>query len=548
MDIGFKNSFFTKIEDIIGGLTLREKIGQTVQLLLSDIDFSSEEILSDFLHKYPLGSVFGGTDVINMFRSKVELPDAVAQCNSLLKIPLAVAGDLENGAGFPSMLALGAARDLGLAYEYGRWTAINGRRKGFTWAFAPVADIALNWMNPALAQRCLGDDPELVMTLVAEIVRGMQDYHLSAAVKHFPGDGVDFRDQHLSMSVNSLSRERWMATFGKVYRSVFAAGADSIMSGHIALPFIDPPGANGIPRPATLSAKICRDFLRDELKFTGVVVSDALIMSGFVMHKPYAKRIVDTFLAGTDVLLWPELDYFDLMEKAILDGIVPEKYLDDAVRRILVMKAKQGVLGGVKTAKLPDPIPQIGNRKPDPVVIADEIAERGAVLVRNRKNLLPLNSVSTKKVLLWLAACNTKTTEAQYASLRQKLEARGAEVVWACNGNCLDLHKREQAGERYDAVIFIFNQGMHDIKNTIRPVGDAAECLWTLNYTEHHSPIVVSLKSPYLLWENPALDTLVNMNSDGAAVLRALPKLLYGEIPFTGTSPVSLEVSLGIKV
>jgi len=535
-----------EIDLILSRLTLREKIGQTVQLPVESVDLTSDDAACEFFAGYPIGSLFAGPDIIQKFGAKIHRAEALERCQKLSKVPLSVAGDLERGwgaANFPFELSLAATRDLSLAYEYGRWTAIEGRKAGFTWAFAPVADLALNWLNPAVNHRCLGDDPELAAAMLAEIVKGMQDHWMSPAAKHFPGDGVDFRDQHLSLSVNSLTRERWEETFGKVYRRLFEINVHSIMTGHIALPFIDPPTGDDIALPATLSAKIGRNFLRDELKFAGVVVSDALIMSGFVMHKPYQKRLIQSFLAGTDVMLWPELDYFDLMEQAINDGTVPESLLDAAVRRILRMKEQQGLLHNKSVAKLPDPVPSLAGRNADPAAIAAEIAERGAVLVRNRKQLLPLVKARTKKVLLWCAAVNQRYGGDYYQILRDEFTARGAEVELAVNGNCLDLYQRERAGERYDAVIFLFCQGMHDVKNTIRPVGNAAECLWTLNCTEHHSPIVVALKSPYLLFENPALDTVVNMHSDGVAVLRAIPRLLYGEIPFTGVSPVSLELN-----
>jgi len=534
-----------EIDQILSGMTLREKIGQTVQLPIERVDLSSEDAAHEFFAKYPIGSLFAGPDIIQKFGAKIHRTEALDQCQKISKIPLSVAGDLERGwgaANFPFELSLAATRDLSLAYEYGRWTAIEGRKSGFTWAFAPVADLALNWLNPAVNHRCLGDDPELAAAMLLEIVKGMQDYGMSPAAKHFPGDGVDFRDQHLSLSINSLSRERWEETFGKIYRRLFAADVHSIMTGHIALPFVDPPVGEDIALPATLSAKIGRNFLRDELKFNGVVVSDALIMSGFVIHKPYQKRLIQSFLAGTDVMLWPELDYFDLMERAVNNGTVPESLLDAAVRRILVMKQRQELLADKNTAKVPEPVPSLAGRGADPAAIAAEIAERGAVLVRNRKQLLPLDKERTKKVLLWCAAVNPRYQGDYYQVLCDEFVKRGAEVELAVNGNCLDLDQRERAGKRYDAVIFLFCQGMHDVKNTIRPVGEAAECLWTLNCTEHHSPIVVALKSPYLLFENPALDTVVNMHSDGVAVLRAIPRLLYGEIPFTGVSPVSLEL------
>ncbi len=118
--------------------------------------------------------------------------------------------------------------------------------------------------------------------------------------KHFPGDGVDFRDQHLCVAVNSLAEEEWDATFGQIYRACAEAGVDAVMAGHVALPWLDPNTCTGrAPLPATTSHRILGDLLRERIGFDGVVVSDALIMAGF---RGKARRredlIVEAFNAG----------------------------------------------------------------------------------------------------------------------------------------------------------------------------------------------------------------------------------------------------------
>ena len=123
----------------------------------------------------------------------------------------------------------------------------------------------------------MGDDAEKVAALSVEIVKGMQEFGLSASAKHYPGDGVDHRDQHLGPSVNSLTKERWLETYGKVYGRLFEAGCDSIMIGHISLPFTDPPqGELDLPPPAVMSAPVSSGLLREELGFKGVTITDAL--------------------------------------------------------------------------------------------------------------------------------------------------------------------------------------------------------------------------------------------------------------------------------
>ena len=178
-----------------------------------------------------------------------------------------------------------------------------------------------------------------------------------------------------------------------------------------------------------------------------------------------------------------------------------------------------------------------------------DVVAREVSLVRNDENLLPLDRAKTKKVLLWIADPTEtgKITPETYAELCRGFEERGAEVTFARNGNCLDLWKREAAGERYDAVFFLFRSGMHVVKNAIRPVGGAGECIWTMINTDFHKPIPITFCYPYLLQDAPWLTTLVNVHSGPAAAQRVLIRLLYGEIPFRGKSPFRQSVDLGVQ-
>ena len=534
-----------KIDCIIANMTLREKIGQTVQYRISRMEqyAQSDELLEEFFQRYPVGSLFAGPDVISRFSIKDNPLEFLDRCRKYSRVAPAIAGDLEHGGGkvqLPSQLAMAASGSEENAYNYGKWSAIGGRKAGFTWAFAPESDIAFNWLNPVNNHRGLGDDPEVVAKLIPLVVKGMQDYHVSACCKHFPGDGVDFRDQHLGISINRLSRERWFNTYGKVYRNAIAAGVDSIMAGHISLPFMDP--GKPYPLPATQSKKILTDLLRNELGFEGVIVSDALIMGGFSRVKHYADRMVNAFKAGVDVMLWPELDYFELMEKELESGGISEARLDESVRRILTMKCHQGLLEET-SYQVPESEEEItvnGN------IFAEKVAAEGAVLLRNDLNLIPLDPQKTKRILLWFAVNREEVVARDFSELVKAFEERGIEVEVRINGNCLDLVNMENEGAAFDAVFFIFDASLHAMQNTCRIVGSAAECLWTINNCEKHHPICIGLNTPYLLMESPALETVINTHSRCPATCRILPKLIFGELPFTGKSPVNFGDLLGV--
>ncbi len=537
------------IEALIQSMSLREKIGQTVQLGLNS-RFYQGEALEEYLAEYPVGSVFCGGEIITHAEGKAAtLREQLARVQRASKFPLLVAGDLEAGAGqavadktrFPMLMSLAACDDESMAYEYGKYTALEGREAGFNWTFAPVVDVQKNWLNPIVTNRGMGDDAGRVARLAGAVIQGMQDHGLAACAKHFPGDGVDFRDQHLTTSVNSLTECEWWAQHGGVFQSVIDRGVQTIMPGHIALPWCDPVRAkSGRPRPATLSEPILTQLLRERMGFDGVLVTDALIMAGFVAWAPREERLLEAFIAGNDVMLWPEKDYYGLMERAIDSGRVSMERLDASVRRILKLKQKLGLLD------LPDASQQFAPIVEDPIVrekaveLSSRVADQSITLVRNRENLLPLDAGKVRTVLLH-SAIPEHVYDKHIDALAEKLEARGLEVTRHKNGNCLDVNKMEQAGQTWDVYLVVYSLQIHQMKNAVRPVGELGEVQWAQQYAETMKPITISLNTAYLTFDNPYLDTLVNAYNTHPTTIDALDRALFGEIPFNGQSPVELD-------
>lgn len=492
----------------------------------------------------PPGSVFIGGEIIKGAEGDPSgvrrLTDALAEG---LAVPPLVAADLERGAGcgirglteLPHQLALGCADDEQLAYDYGTATAIEARQVGITWTFAPVADLLQNWFNPAVMTRALGGDAGRVARLAAAVARGMQDHGLAACAKHFPGDGADFRDQHLVTTVNHLDERSWMQQHGRVFRQLSEAGVWTMMSGHIALPWCEPAGGGPRPRPATVSAAQLTTLLRGRLGFRGAVVSDALIMAGIAGWAPPAQAEVEALVAGVDVLLWPEAGWIARMEAAQAAGVLTVARRDQAALRALALKARVLVPAG--------PVPAPADPGAFARTVARQVAERGIATVRNAEGLLPWDARQVRKVLL-LASVNPAAKaedERRYAAVVEALRARGCAVTVLRNPNCLEIPKREAAGERWDAMLALFSLEMHEQKNSARPVGAMAEGLWSLQMARTVRPVVASLGTPFLLHELPGLGTLVNVHSSCAASQRALVAALFGDIPAAGRSPVRHE-------
>ncbi len=544
-------------------LSLREKIGQTCQIHGGDLEGAEGDKLAAFFQANPVGSIFLGSEIIgSKSMAAGQLAQLIGACQRVSRVPLSVAGDLENGTGgavhgmtaFPNMLALGAVDSTEAAFDYGRLTAQEAVRIGFNWTFGPVVDLCLNWLNPVVSIRSLGQTPDRVAELAAAFIRGAQGHGLSATAKHFPGDGVDFRDQHLCVAINALGEEEWDATFGQVYRRCLEAGVHAVMAGHVALPWMEAGTGTGLaPLPATTSRRILTNLLRERLGFEGVVVSDALIMAGF-RGKASTREdlIVEAFNAGVDVMLWPGADYFDIMERAIERRRISMARLDESVCRILRMKGRQGLLpgdGAVEDIR-PETAPEVSTIQPLPEAarFADQLAERSLTLVENRRGLLPLNAAKMERVQILLATPREAGAEKRLAPLLKAIKARGLEVDLHVNGNCLDLRKKESAGAHSHALIAIFELWTHGMKNTMRPAGAMAECLWSIQGLEMMEPIIISLGSPYLIYDTPWADTYINAYSPNAHTLRAIEKALFGEVPFAGVSPVVIDAPWTVSI
>lgn len=222
--------------------------------------------------------------------------------------PLLFAADLERGAGqqvaglaeLPPPLALASLGEPALIRGAGLLTAVEAQGVGINWVFAPVADLDLEPDNPIVQSRSFGAHPTAVAECVAAWVAGCEGGGALACAKHFPGHGRTQRDSHDELPTVTASADTLRATDLVPFRAAIEAGVSSIMTAHVAYPALDPSGA-----PATLSAPILR-LLREELGFTGLVVTDALMMEGGRAGRRPEEAALDALRAGVDLLLYPD--------------------------------------------------------------------------------------------------------------------------------------------------------------------------------------------------------------------------------------------------
>jgi beta-N-acetylhexosaminidase len=522
-------------------LNLREKICRTALLTTKGIFSKAEELggLDAFFEKYPIGGIFVGGEVIkDPEHAAEEVRAVVDKLQAASTVPLFVTGDFEWGVGqnvtgltqLTSIMGLAAAASTDLARRYGETIAAEGRRIGAHASFSPVADLNVNPFNQITNVRSAGDDPEAVIELLTALVEGMQGAGLSATAKHFPGDGFDFRNQHFVASENPLKMEDWKRLSGRVFQALIDAGLHMIMAGHIALPSYQEERILGLAPPCTLSEELMTRLLKKEMGFSGAVVSDALMMGGFLSwYEDRREAELQCLKAGCDLLLWPLPESLDYMEEAARDGRLSEERLDDAIERIHVLKRFHGIAeDGSEESQKPRSIPEI------PADFPAELAEKSLHLERDRTGLLPITGEAGKKVLLTIAASSESNQEA-LKTMAGLLEQRGLSVDVETKMGVNVLIDRYH---EYDLLIFACcTLGFGSIDLAAQPNTKGA--VWEALCYGRKKTIVISFGTPYIHEQYFELAPVcINAWSATKEAQEAVVKALFGEIKFTGRRPV----------
>ena len=555
------------VQDTIAGMTVEEKIGQ----LFVNMGASREEsYLKSVVDTYHIGAVrYNPGNAEEVYDQ-----NRILQANS--KIPLLIAANTEaggNGAcrdgtevGYHVKVA--ATNDPQYAYELGRISGVEAAAVGCNWSFAPIVDILYNWRNPIISSRAFSNDPDKVLAMSLAYMKGIRESNIAPAAKHFPGDGVDERDQHLSFSVNSFSCEEWDATYGKVYQGLIDAGLPSIMAGHIHLPAytrrFNPDQPESAMLPATLSKELITDLLKGQMGFNGVVVTDASHMVAMTASLKRRDMLPTSIAAGCDLFLFfndPDEDFGYMMD-GYRNGIITEERLLDALTRILGLKA---MLGLHRTAKsdmlLPksEALAKIG--LPENKAVFSQVADKAITLVKNKQAIFPLDPEKTRRILL----VEVKGPESQFgkaiagggnplADLKDLLAAEGFDV--SIYESPLDKIMKLPENEIAKGIMNVYAQkrpiseltDSYDLIISVANVvpGTVQRVLWPASkgtpdipfYIFEVPSIFVSVQCPFHLADVPQMQTYINTYDARKETLRLLVEKMVGRSEFTGTSPV----------
>ena len=565
------------VTNTLAGMTDEEKIGQLFVNMGSSRD---EAYLTEMVQRYHIAAVRYQPGPA----AEIWEQNRILQTKS--KIPLLIAANTEaggNGAAPDGTyvgweIKIAATNDARYAYELGRISGIEAAAIGCNWSFAPIVDLYRNWRNPIVSVRTWSADPDQTLELSLEYMRGIMESNIMPAAKHWPGDGIDERDQHLSSAPNWLECDEWDATFGKVYAGLIEAGLPSIMAGHIALPSyqkrFNPAMTDEDILPATLSRELTTDLLRGQLGFNGVVVTDASHMVGMTGAMKRRDILPTAIMAGCDLFLFfndPDED-FGWMLQALHDGRLTRERLDEAVTRTLGLKARIGLHKVDKHDILPpkdEAMSRIG--RPEFAEIAAEVSDKAVTLVKSKDaGVLPLSAERFRRVLVvpikgpknpMAHGMGSKASGAK--KLADELTARGYSVeLYESLTDRMDSMSADEAAElvksayqnkapisaltdNYDLVLSVAEvNGL--MQPTERIYWPASKGTPDIPWYVHELPVVfVSLACPYHLADVPQVKTYVNAYDNQDHTIQAVLDKLEGKSEFTGVP--STDVFCGLR-
>jgi beta-N-acetylhexosaminidase len=552
-------------ESILAQMSLREKAGQMIMPVILG-DYTPEGSASfDRIVRLVTEEGIGG--VIVSVGSPIEVAAKLNELQRRARVPLLVAADLETGAGFrlrgavhvptnidlggatdfPSLMAVGATGDPGLAHEMGRITALEARAVGIQVPFAPVLDVNSNPDNPIINTRSFGEDPTTVALLGSAFIRGIEENGALATGKHFPGHGDTDTDSHLGLPIIRADRTRLDSMELRPFRSAVDAGMSAIMTAHIAVPALN--GGNG--DPSTLSRPVLTGLLREEMGFHGLVFTDAMDMGAIDRGFGREEATIRAVEAGADVILMPPSpeSAIEAIVRAVDGGRIPEERIDSSVLRLLRAKERMGLLED-PTVSIHEITRVVGI--PAHLAVADEIARRSITLLRNDGDLLPLLGTRTARVLsVTYRRTNDllagRTFDQRLRSVYPRLTT---EVVERDTGAPVYEGLLRQAQRSQLVVVSLYVTAVSYSGSVALP----EEVQDFIQELAHRGVphVVVSFGNPYLLADFPDARAYILAWSGSQASQRAAAGALFGDFDITGRTPTRLppffEIGDGIQL
>ncbi|MCC6326991.1 MAG: glycoside hydrolase family 3 C-terminal domain-containing protein [Acidobacteria bacterium] len=544
-------------------MSVDEKVGQLVHVGINARYANQDSPFFKALERDVVDNKIGG---IIFFGAPIyETTHIANRMQELAKIPLLMSLDAETGIGmrfedatnFPWAMALTATGDPDYAYKVGVVTGREARAVGIRHVYAPVLDVNNNADNPVINVRSFGEDPQEVGRFGSAFAQGVQSERVIATAKHFPGHGDTAVDSHRGLPIIDLPRSRLDSLELVPFKKAIDDGIGSVMIAHIALPQIDPEvikplknfiqgdaerGAEIVNQtatiPATLSAKVQTGILRNDLGFKGLIVSDAMSMSGLTIYFTQEEAGVRAFLAGTDILEKPaDVDaMLRGLKDAVASGRIPMSRLDESVARQIAWKHELGLFKD-RIAPLENIDKIVGNAETR--ALTDEIATRAITLVRNGGDL-PLDRSKRIAVIGVSNGFDGPNTMNSFVGGLRSAGLRFASGYVQENSLNEQVDAARKAMQEADVVVFgLYGRVRSGAKNSVGiPENGAAILREAL--AANKKVIGISFGNPYVLGSFPDMKTYLVAYGDMPSLQRAAARSVLGLQDITGRLPISL--------
>lgn len=526
-------------DEMLENMTLDEKIGQ---LFMVDVFTTKDKYNVDRVKKLVQQYHIGG--LIFFKGGPVKQAYATNELQSVSKIPLMVGIDgewglamrLDSTLNFGYQMSIAATPSDSYVYWMAREIANECKRIGIHINFAPVADINNNPLNPVIHMRSFGEDKEKVLKKSLMYMRGLQDEHILAVAKHFPGHGNTDVDSHLDLPVLNQSKDNMDTLELYPFRKLFGYGVGGVMTAHLHIPAYDSTANRG----ASLSPAVSTGLLRWKMKFKGLVFSDALNMKGVSKYYEPGQLEVNALLAGNDILLYSEdvPRAVKAIKKAIEDGCMDEEFINDKVRRILKAKKWFG-LDKCVDVDIQDLTKDIN--KPQAQLLKQKIAENAVTLVRNKADLIPFKEVATTRYASVAIGTRDMMPFQNMMGMYNKMSFFNISM-WAKDDEWKKL--RDTLYYNYDVIILSIHHLSN--KNTATYGLNKQTIDFVNQLNKEKRCVLVTFGSPYALSRFPDFNNILCAYQDDIGFQEAAAQVLWGGMEAKGRLPVSVNNAMPI--
>ncbi|GCE26896.1 beta-N-acetylhexosaminidase [Dictyobacter alpinus] len=532
------------MQQLSDDMSLEEQIGQLFVVGFPGTKVTPEIV--ELIQKYHVGGII-------LFARNLQDPQQIQELTqSLQKVareaghryPLLICIDQENGmvrrfgdstTFFPGNMALGAVASPELTREIAQATGRELKALGINMNLAPVADVNNNPANPVIGIRSFGEDPQQVARHVVAMVEGYRDTGVVTCLKHFPGHGDTAVDSHLALPSIPHDLERMESVELIPFREGLAAGADSVMIGHLYLPALM--AANEMV-PATVSRTVIHDLLREKLGYNGVVTTDCLEMDAVAKTLGVEQGAVMALQAGSDLAMIShrydrQKGGIEKTYQAVADHTLSPQTIQASCERVLNLKARM-----LSWEQLPTPEQLHVIRSEEQQKLRDQSYERSTTVVRDQQHLLPLHLQPEQRILIAIlqpAAYTLASDKSQAAdTFVEQVRQRHAHVETITITVQDATRMRQKIGEvvKDFAMIIVLTVNA----NLDHYQGDVVR-----HFLQTGKPVIgLAVYSPYDLLAIPQLETYLVTYEYTPPALQAAARVLFGEVIAQGKLPVSL--------